>query len=239
MQRSDELRAATAAFTRVDSRTGAGMAGLSSYDGQFPSTVSTPRLVRAEDAAPLHFPDQRPDSLLIALAARGDKDAFSALYRRHRGYVGRVAQRFTGDTNESLDVTQETFICLYRKVPTLKLTAKLTTYLYPIVKNIALSRRRKQRGRTLLAEDDREAGGGAVDPRAAAPGGGPRPIEVAVAKLPEGQREVLLMRFVDDMQMREIASALNIPIGTVKSRLFEAVRNLRAQEGIEELFVEE
>ena len=60
------------------------------------------------------------------------------------------------------------------------------------------------------------------------PAAEPAALRAAVASLPEGQREVLLMRFVDDMSMNEIALALSIPVGTVKSRLHNALAALRA-----------
>ncbi|MBS0186750.1 MAG: sigma-70 family RNA polymerase sigma factor [Planctomycetes bacterium] len=191
--------------------------------------------------APLKFPapvsrvrddDPRADALLVGLASRGDDEAFLALYRRHRSFVISVARRYTRDESEALDVLQDTFAYLIKKLPTLRLTSKLSTFLYPAVRNIALTIRRKDRMAALSPEHDAAA-------RSSAPGGpetGPRPIEKVVADLPEGQREVLLLRFVNDLSLREIAAVLNIPVGTVKSRLHQAIATLRQDPKTKDLF---
>lgn len=163
--------------------------------------------------------------MLVRLAGAGDTRAFSALYERHKQFVMRIASRFTRNHEAAADVVQETFIYLMRKSPTLELTAKLTTYLYPVVKNLALTALRKDRVRLRLVRDD----SGAHDsPSAHAPEArDPGVLSGVLALLPEHQREVLLMRFVDDMSMDQIATALNIPAGTVKSRLHLAIKILR------------
>jgi len=101
---------------------------------------------------------------------------------------------------------------------------KLTTFLYPAVKNIALTLRRK-RGRGGAAD--------AVLDQVAAPGDSPEQrsregdLIGVLAALPQAHREVLLMRFVDGMSLEEIAESLQIPMGTVKSRLHNAIAKLR------------
>jgi len=187
---------------------------------KFPAPVSTPR----ED-------DPRADALLVGLASRGDEEAFLALYKRHRSFIISVARRYTRDESEALDVLQDTFAYLVKKLPSLRLTSKLSTFLYPAVRNIALTIRRKDRMVALSPTHD--TAGKAVPAR---PETGPRPIEKVVADLPEGQREVLLLRFVNDLSLREIASVLSIPIGTVKSRLHQAIATLRQDPKTQQLF---
>jgi RNA polymerase sigma-70 factor (ECF subfamily) len=166
--------------------------------------------------------DARRDEELIAAANAGDLEAFEALYRRYRGWVAALALRFTGDPDLALDVLQETFVYLVAKLPSLQLTARMTTFLYPAVKNLSLAARRK-RGRfagneeALLAIPDRETTGGPAEDLAG-----------VLSTLPETHREVLWMRFVDEMSLEEIACALGIPLGTVKSRLHNALGTLRA-----------
>lgn len=165
------------------------------------------------------------DAVLVKMAGTGDARAFSVLYARHKDYSMRLAMRFTRDHETAADVVQETFIYLVRKMPTLELTAKMTTYLYPIVKNIALTAKRKDRARLRLVRDD----GSDVDiqaPRDTEPRNA-ESLASVVAILPEHQQEVLLMRFVDDMSMEQIATALSVPPGTVKSRLHLAIKILR------------
>lgn len=162
--------------------------------------------------------------MLVQLAARGDATAFAVLFNRHKDYAMRLAVRFSGDHEVAADVVQETFIYLMRKMPTLTLTAKLTTYLYPIVKNVAFTARRKERPTLrLVGREDEEGPRSGVERERPTVGA----FEAVVGQLPEHQREVLLLRFVDDMSMEEIAAAVGIPVGTVKSRLHLAIKALR------------
>lgn len=168
-------------------------------------------------------PGPTPDADLMAAVGRGDVEAFDELYGRYRGWVFRLAWRFTGNEQDALDILQETFVYLLQKSPRLQLWAKLTTFLYPAVKHIALTLRRR-RGRTASLDAVLESAK-AVESSAGSPA--THDLAAALAALPEPHREVLLMRFVDDMSLEEIAQALGIPLGTVKSRLHNAVARLR------------
>lgn len=175
--------------------------------------------------------DPRSDEALLAVCNSGGAaeaaEAFETLYQRHRDYVLRVALRFVPDTDTALDVVQETFTYLLRRFPPtgegIELTAKLTTLLYPVAKNTALTALRKS-GRFRTAEDigpDDLPGPDHVDTS---------DIRRVLGGLPVGQREVLELRFVDDLSLREIAEALDIALGTVKSRLHLGIARLRASE---------
>ena len=87
--------------------------------------------------------DLRNDTELIAAVNAGDADAFEALYWRYRDWIASLAWRFTGDPDLALDVMQETFLYLLRKFPGFRLTAQLKTFLYPAVRHLSLSARRK------------------------------------------------------------------------------------------------
>ncbi|MCK5113686.1 MAG: hypothetical protein KAR11_02865 [Phycisphaerae bacterium] len=87
----------------------------------------------------------RSDEELVELANEGDEEAFEALYGRYRDWVCRLAWRFTGNEDQALDVLQETFFYLLKKLPNLKLTARMTTFLYPVVKHLSLAAVRKNR----------------------------------------------------------------------------------------------
>ena len=148
---------------------------------------------------------------------QGDISAFDVLYYRHRDWVMRLAMRFTGHHDDALDVLQETFSYLVRKFPGFQLTAALTTFLYPAVKNYSIAARRK-RLRSSGGDDDlplvAEPAANESDDRGE--------LSQALAPLSDSHREILLMRFVDDMTQPEIAAALGLPLGTVKSRLHHA-----------------
>ncbi|MDE0028048.1 MAG: sigma-70 family RNA polymerase sigma factor [Deltaproteobacteria bacterium] len=180
-----------------------------------------------------HAWDRRSDKELVELCNRGDRDeavrAFETLYRRHRDYVTRVALRFGADRDAAVDVLQETFLYLLKKFPPtgegLVLTAQLRSLLYPVAKNLTLSSLR-QRARLDDSEEfdpDRLQAPSGTDPAER----DPARLSAALARLSAERREVLLLRFVDDMSLQDIADTLSIPLGTVKSRLHLAVRELR------------
>src|SRR5437764_797330 len=89
-------------------------------------------------------PDPRTDAELIDAIELGDEQAFAALYFRYRDWVAGLAYRFCGNHDDALDVVQETFAYLLRKLPGLRLSASMTSFLYPAVKHLALATRRKR-----------------------------------------------------------------------------------------------
>jgi RNA polymerase sigma-70 factor (ECF subfamily) len=175
--------------------------------------------------------DDRSDQALIAALNGGDDRAFDALYYRYRGWVVRLAQRFTRNPDDALDVLQETFAYLARKIPGFRLTCAMTSFLYPVVKNLSIAARKKS-ARFAAPDPSLEPAAG----QAAHTDRGE--LSSALGALPEPQREVLLMRFVDDLSLQEIADALGVPLGTVKSRLHHAIATLRADPKLAEWFRE-
>ncbi len=168
--------------------------------------------------------DARSDVELVAAINSGEAAAFDALYLRYRAWVVGLAYRFTGDSDAALDVLQETFLYFLKKFPGFRLTANLKTFLYPAVRNLSIATRRKaarfHTGEAELAQLEQlpaPAPSSAVSSELAA----------ALAALPEQQREVLVLRFVDGLKLSEIAEGIEIPVGTVKSRLHNALQTLR------------
>ncbi len=190
---------------------------------------------------PLPPPDTADDLELVRRCNEGDaaeaEAAFTALYHRHRDYVHRLALRYSGgQTDLALDVLQETFTYLLRKFPPtgegLTLTAKLTTFLFPVVKHNALAARRKAKRFTPPPEDGPDQP--APPPHHA--GHEPDDFQALLAGLSEERREVLLLRFVDGLSLEEIAEAMAIPVGTVKSRIHLAIKQLRDDPSIRDFF---
>ena len=163
--------------------------------------------------------DSRTDLQLVDALNGGETGAFDVLYFRHRDWVMRLALRFTGHHDDALDVLQETFAYFVRKFPGFELTAALTTFLYPAVKNFAIAARRKRQRSVsdnqdvlpLIPESQADTSANRDD------------MTALLFALSDAHREILLMRFVDDMTQPEIAAALDVPLGTVKSRLHHAV----------------
>lgn len=169
--------------------------------------------------------DPRSDEALIAALNRGELSAFDAIYHRYRDWVVALAYRFTHHDADALDVLQETFAYLFGKFPGFVLTARMTTFLYPVVKNLSIAAKRRRARHT---SEESAAGDPAAPPSPRDPVDTRDELAAAMASLPEAQRDVVLMRFVDDMSLLEIAEALGIPEGTVKSRLHNAIAALRS-----------
>jgi RNA polymerase sigma-70 factor (ECF subfamily) len=173
--------------------------------------------------------DQRSDDELVAICNRGNAAeataAFAALYARHRDYLLRVAMRFAKDRELAADALQEVFTYLLAQFPPpgpgLTLSARLTTYLYPIAKNTTLSLVRRARRDESSGPDPDELPSAKSGDEAA------DDLDRLLASLPAERQEILSLRFVDGMTLEEIATALQIPLGTVKSRLHHAIRTLR------------
>ena len=164
------------------------------------------------------------DQVLIDQANRADSAAFEKLYLRHRDWVYRLACRFTSDHDDALDVLQETFTYFLQKFPGFQLNAALTTFLYPVVKHSAVTIRQKRRRHTPTTENLPDI-----------PDSFPttchdetrRELTMVLAALPAEQREIIILRFVDGFILQEIAQLLEIPEGTVKSRLYRALQTLK------------
>ena len=179
--------------------------------------------------------DSRTDQQLIAAINAGDVAAFEALYFRYRDWVVKLVYRFTGNEDLALDVLQETFLYFLRKFPGFHLTANLKTFLYPAVKNLTIAARRKA-GRYQSTEAEQDL----LEqlPAADEPVGSGNDLVVALANLSEEHRETLLLRYVDGLTLAEIAGATDVPLGTVKSRLHNALEALRQDKHARQYFEE-
>jgi RNA polymerase sigma-70 factor (ECF subfamily) len=167
------------------------------------------------------------DLQLVAAANRGDAAAMEALYERHRDWVYSLARRVTGNRDDAADVLQEVFAYVFSKFPGFELTCRMRTFLYPAVRNTAV-RIRDRRRRTRDIEEAAEPAARANRDPCAGEGGA---VADLVIRLPEEQREIVLLRFAEDLALEEIAATLEIPLGTVKSRLHRALSELRRKLG--------
>ena len=166
--------------------------------------------------------DYRTDEQLFAAINRGDVSAFETLFERHHAWAFAVGFRFTRREADAADVVQDAFAYLLQKAPQLVLTARFRTYFYPILKHAALQIHRRGRREGQLSIDI--AASLTAPPETTADVSG---LFDCLARLPELQREVLLLRYIDGLTQEEISDALSIPIGTVKSRLHRALQQVR------------
>ncbi len=164
--------------------------------------------------------DPRSDAQLVAAAAGGETSAFDALFRRHRDWTYRLAYRFTGTDADAWDVLQEAFLYLARRMPSLTLTTSLRTLLFPAIRNLAIKANTKRRklvaGEELLAALPARSSDQSTDN-----------LLQVLESLGLPHRQVVILRYIDDLSLEEIAEVLAIPLGTAKSRLFHAHRLLR------------
>ena len=175
-----------------------------------------------------------PDQQLVDALNRGDVRAFDAIYHRYRDWVVRLGLRLTGNQDDALDVLQETFAYVFRKFPGFRLTASMTTFLYPAVRNLSLEILRKKRTATTASLDALEEMPGF----AAAPDEmhARADLAAAMSNLSPEHRQTVLLRFVDDLTMDEIAAAMGVPVGTVKSRLHHALAAMREDPRVRRYF---
>jgi RNA polymerase sigma-70 factor (ECF subfamily) len=192
-------------------------------------------------AALAHIPmveeHSRSDQELVHEARQGSHQAFETLIRRHSERAFRAAYRVLRDSDQAEEVVQEGLIKAYRGLRSFESRSSFYTWLYRIVINLALDRRRRDRSAPTSEWDDQVAP--QIDPRAsvpeiADPERASRRLQVrelvsqGIRKLPEGQREVLLLREVEGLSYEEIAESMQISKGTVMSRLHYARKKMAA-----------
>jgi RNA polymerase sigma-70 factor (ECF subfamily) len=170
--------------------------------------------------------DVQRDHDLIARTAQGDRDAFAELMRRHEDMVFAVCLRIMTNREAALDAVQETFITLFRKADRFRGDSSVSTWLYRVATNTCLDQLRKQRRRAAdpLPEHHDPADAAAGDPFSSVE---LRPsIEAALATIPEEFRAAVVLSDVHGLGMDEISRILDVPVGTVKSRIYRGRRQL-------------
>ena len=158
----------------------------------------------------------------------GDLAAFERLVRLYQAPVWRFLRHLLGDAALAEDVTQETFLRLYQRLPTFGFRSKFSTWVLQVARNAGIDALRSRQRRDRLAQS--------LPPRPAAPAADVRAeIDAAVATLSPKLREALLLVEVLGLTYREASGTLGVPEGTVKSRVFQArerlVRWQHADEG--------
>jgi RNA polymerase sigma-70 factor (ECF subfamily) len=181
-------------------------------------------------AKPATSLEERSDDELVRLARGGMSAAFDQLVRRHQDPALRIAAKWLGDPTAAKDAVQNAFEQVYRTIDRYRCEDRFRPYLYQIVINECRMTRRSS------ARRQRHLGG--LESQASAPADREseelilareqrREVEAALARLGDKLRDVLVLRFAGDCSYQEIAAALDIPVGTVKSRLFAGLEKLR------------
>jgi RNA polymerase sigma-70 factor (ECF subfamily) len=174
----------------------------------------------------------RPEFLGQQFDGPFDGQFFDDIVRDHFARIQRAALVLTGNRWDADDLAQETFLILAAHPEKFQGRSALYTYLYGILLNLDRRERRRYgvRRRKLKLLWDAESGADACGPAAderAEVAEWKRSLWAFVARLPDGQRQTLVLRFSEGLRYDEIASVLECPLGTVKSRIFHALHGLR------------
>ncbi|WP_328803961.1 RNA polymerase sigma factor [Paenibacillus glycinis] len=164
---------------------------------------------------------------VIHRAKRGDREAFADLVRRFKGHVYRYAAGMLGDRMDAEDVSQEVFIKAYYSLPSLDNEFAFSSWIIRIAANLCKDRLKKRTHAPEHGMNDEQkeriADEHAADPLEKVS------IEEGLSRLSVGHREVLLLHEIQGYNYEEIAKMTDVPLGTVKSRLFAARMNLRKE----------
>jgi RNA polymerase sigma-70 factor (ECF subfamily) len=175
------------------------------------------------------FVDNEKD--LIQRAQKGSHDDFASLVDGHQRYVYNLAFRILKDENEALDLTQETFVRAWTALPNFKGQSQFRTWLYRIATNLCYNRLPTLR-RSLndLGDDVME---GIPEPHVKSPASefesneARQHLNKAIQNLDASYQLLITLRYQNELSYDEIASTLNLPLGTVKTGLFRAKEQLR------------
>ena len=176
----------------------------------------------------------------MAIVASGDEDAFAKIVKKHQHAVLGTVAKMTNQSPDTEDIAQQVFIRLWKSAERYKPTAKFTTFLFTITKNLVFNATRKKSGKNEYSFDALEGKWrqSIEDKRSDS-----RPdklieqtelrqiIDEAISSLPEKQRLAVVLRRYEKMPYEEIAETLGISVPAVKSQLFRARTALRESLG--------
>ena len=201
--------------------------------------IPIPSIIKmSEDAgetAEPSFSAADQDILWMLRVAQGDADAFEQLIGAHQARVVGTIAKMLGDDLDAEDIAQQVFIRVWNSAVRYQPTAKFTTWLFKITRNLVFNelRRRKRHPASALERETEEHHFQSPDPNAKAPDTTlldremQEAIQRAMDSLPEPQRMAIVLRRYEDMSYEDIAGVLKISVPAVKSILFRARTDLR------------
>ena len=167
----------------------------------------------------------------------GDQRAFEDIVEFYKDKVFQLCYRMLGDRYEAEDVAQEAFLRAYVNIHTFQMNRKFSTWLYRIATNLCIDRIRKKKPDFYL--DAEVAGTEGLDMYSQIPSEGKLPeeelenlelkerIQLEIQKLPEKYRAAIVLKYVDELSLKEISEILHLPVGTVKTRIHRGRDALR------------
>ena len=165
-----------------------------------------------------------PDAELASRIAAGEEAAIRRLIEDHQGVVNSFLRRRLRDPRDLEEVLQDVFVAAWRAAGRFRPDGRLRPWLLGIAYHLAVSRLRSLKTPDPLPDALADGGPGPADNAAAAQLR--ERVRQAVAALPLRQREVIALRFLDELSCEEAAEILGVPVGTVKSRTHAAIKSL-------------
>ncbi len=173
------------------------------------------------------------DEDLARLAQQGNQDAFAELVKRYEKQIFSMAYRLIGDYDEAADLAQEAFLRIYSQLKRYDPEKKFFSWMYRVAQNTCLNALAKKPANIIPVERAEEyfsddGKNGASEPeqdylnREIR-----RSIDQAIADLPDNYRDVVYLRYIEDMSYQQIADALDLPLSTVETRLFRGKKQLQ------------
>jgi RNA polymerase sigma-70 factor (ECF subfamily) len=158
------------------------------------------------------------ESALVAACVKGEPEAFRELLARYRRSAVTLAYQMLGNSEDAEDVAQEAFVRVFQALPRFRGQASFATWLYRIVTNLCLARKRRQKA-TVALDAVSEPRSSHCTSRSVTEGLLARQV---LAAIPADLRAILLLREQEGLSYTEIASTLDLPMGTVRSKLSKA-----------------
>ena len=173
------------------------------------------------------------DEDLARRAQQGDQDAFAELVHRYERQIFSMAYRLVGDYDEAADLAQEAFLRIYRMLDRYDSQKKFFSWMYRVAQNSCLNALSKRPGNVIPVERAEEY---------MAPADGANPaepeqnylnqelrqnIDQAIAELPENYRDVIYLRYIEDLSYQQIAETTGLPVSTIETRLFRGRKQLQ------------
>ena len=180
-----------------------------------------------------------PDLSLVERCRASDESAFNEVVSRYKSKVYSYIYRMTGSSDDAEDLTQEVFIRMYTSIDSFRSQSSLSTWLFRIASNLCIDRFRRSKTRTPAYSLDEPILGNDSESGHEIPDSTYEPqrllentemaeqIQLSLAQLPEKLRAAVILHDVEGLPYEEIAQIVGCPLGTVKSRLFNARMQLR------------
>ncbi|ATX83376.1 RNA polymerase sigma factor SigW [Bacillus velezensis] len=170
---------------------------------------------------------------------KGDQNAFAEIVDLYKDKIYQLCYRMLGNVHEAEDIAQEAFIRAYVNIDSFDINRKFSTWLYRIATNLTIDRIRKKKPDYYLDAEVAGAEGLTMYSQIAADGVLPEDavlslelsdtIQKKILKLPDKYRTVIVLKYIDELSLIEIGEILNIPVGTVKTRIHRGREALRKQ----------